>query len=100
MFYLLCVQLSKRALSALANPDTKDQFDSCMKNWSEWGIGGECVHVLRAVLLLEEEEAELKMVLPGTMRLATRLPGNSPEEFRRTKQRLKHSVVLAVIRPT
>lgn len=45
--------LSKRALPALANPDTKDQFDSCMKNWSEWGIRGECVHVVRAVLLLE-----------------------------------------------
>lgn len=100
MFYLLCVQLSKRALSALANPDTKDQVDSCMKNWSVWGICGECIHVVHAVLLLEEEEAELNLVLPGTLRLATRLPGHSPEAFRRAKQRLKHPVVLAVIRPT
>lgn len=26
------IVLSKRALPALANPDTKDQFDSCMHN--------------------------------------------------------------------
>lgn len=28
----------KRALPALASPDTKDQLDSCMPNWSEWGL--------------------------------------------------------------
>lgn len=42
MFYRVhSAALSKRALPAHANPDAKDQFDSCMKkNWSEWGNSG------------------------------------------------------------
>lgn len=62
----VCTQLhsSKRALPAHANPDAKDQFDSCMKkNWSEWGIKWwvgvrSCIYVYTAascaVLLLKK----------------------------------------------
>lgn len=55
----------KRALPALANPDTKDLLDSCMTNWSGWGlVVSETMHrwaPAASCAVLAEEEAELKI---------------------------------------